>query len=75
LRNCVQETEVVARTGGDEFGILQTALPNSEDASRLATEIAETIAAPYTINGHHIVLSCTMGIAMAPKLCSVVADL
>jgi diguanylate cyclase (GGDEF)-like protein len=75
LRSCVQETEVVARMGGDEFGILQTALPNSDDASRLATKIAETIAAPYTINGHHIVLSCSIGIAMAPKLCSVVADL
>jgi len=50
-------------------------LPKSEDASQLATEIAETVAAPYTINGHHIVLSCSIGIAMAPKLSSVVADL
>jgi diguanylate cyclase (GGDEF)-like protein len=75
LRSCVQETEIVARVEGDEFAILQTALPNSEDAGRLATKIAEAIAAPYTINGHHIVLSCSIGIAMAPKLCSVVADL
>jgi diguanylate cyclase (GGDEF)-like protein len=75
LRGCVQETDVVVRMGGDEFAVFQTALPNSEDASRLATKIAETIAAPYTINGHHIVLSCSIGIAMAPKLCSVVADL
>jgi diguanylate cyclase (GGDEF)-like protein len=75
LRGCVQEKGMVARIGDDEFAILQTALPNPEDANRLATKIAETIAAPYTINGHHIVLSCRIGIAMAPKLCSVVADL
>jgi diguanylate cyclase (GGDEF)-like protein len=75
VRGCVPDADMVERMAGDEFAIFQAALPKSEDASQLATEIAETVAAPYTINGHHIVLSCSIGIAMAPKLSSVVADL
>jgi diguanylate cyclase (GGDEF)-like protein len=66
LRNCIQETDTVARVGGDKFAIIQTRLTKPEEASRLADTIAEAIATPYDVEGHHVVLGCSIGISLAP---------
>ena len=67
LRECIRDGDTVARLGGDEFAIVQVgrALKLAE-TSALATRLIETISAPFTIQGHQILIGATLGISIAP---------
>ena len=67
LRGCVRETDTVARFGGDEFAILQTAPKNEIDVTSLARRIVESIHAPFNLGDHQVSVGISMGIAMAPN--------
>ncbi len=67
LRTCVRgATDAVARFGGDEFAILQTDLQEPSDAEALAMRIIETISKPLCLEGNHISVGASVGIAIAP---------
>jgi diguanylate cyclase (GGDEF)-like protein len=66
LRTCAPETDLVARIGGDEFAILQAAAERPETSSQLASRIVDSINAPFDIEGKHIVIGTSIGIALAP---------
>jgi diguanylate cyclase (GGDEF)-like protein/PAS domain S-box-containing protein len=66
LRACVRETDTVARLGGDEFAVIQTALAEATDAALLAQRLRESVGAPYSVDGHHVVVDISIGIAMSP---------
>ena len=66
LRNCVREVDTVARLGGDEFAIIQPAIERPRNAAVLADRILDAVAAPYQIGGHEIIVSTSIGIAIAP---------
>jgi diguanylate cyclase (GGDEF)-like protein/PAS domain S-box-containing protein len=67
LRECVRDTDTVARVGGDEFAIVQPSVSSQlTDATGLATQLIETISAPYDIEGHQIIVGMSVGIAIAP---------
>jgi diguanylate cyclase (GGDEF)-like protein len=67
LRNCVREVDTVARLGGDEFAIIQPAIEQPRNAAVLADRILDAVAAPYQIGGHEIIVSTSIGIAIAPE--------
>jgi len=67
LLDLVDEHDLVARTGGDEFAIVQSAADLTLDASAaLATRIVETLTAPFEIGDHNVVIGASVGVAMAP---------
>ncbi|ATC25982.1 EAL domain-containing protein [Caulobacter vibrioides] len=66
LRGCVREGDTVARLGGDEFAIVQTGLDDSNGATRLAARIVEAMAAPFDLQGHHVVIGASVGVSLAP---------
>ena len=66
LRGVVRDGDLIARTGGDEFSILQIGLKRPADASVLAERVVKTVSAPYEIDGHHIVIGTSIGIAVTP---------
>lgn len=66
LRGCIRESDTVARLGGDEFAIIQAGASQPTDATTLATRLIETITAPYDLNGHHVVVGMSIGIAIPP---------
>jgi diguanylate cyclase (GGDEF)-like protein len=66
LRGCIQETDTIARIGGDEFFIIQTNVGGANDAERLAQSVADAIKVPYDINGHLVMIDASIGIALAP---------
>jgi len=67
LHNAVRDSDTVARLGGDEFAILRSIKENSDQEQvALAERLLATIAAPYNIEGHHVVIGTSIGIAMAP---------
>ena len=65
LRGCVRDADLVARTGGDEFAILQYA-GEPKTATVLAARIIDALSAPYEINGHHARTGTSIGIAIGP---------
>jgi diguanylate cyclase (GGDEF)-like protein len=67
LRKCVRETECVARVGGDEFAVVQTAITSPADAGALARRMREALNAPYNLQGHVAIIDASVGIAMAPS--------
>jgi diguanylate cyclase (GGDEF)-like protein len=66
LRGCVRGTDTISRVGGDEFAIIQTDITDATDTERLALRLAEVIAAPYNLQGHMVVATASIGIAVAP---------
>jgi diguanylate cyclase (GGDEF)-like protein/PAS domain S-box-containing protein len=66
LRACVRDTDTIARLGGDEFAILQPDTASAADTAALAKRILEAITASYDLDGHHVVVGTSIGIAVAP---------
>ena len=66
LREAVRETDIVARLGGDEFSVLAHSLGGPADAATLANRIVRLMAEPMEVDGHHIAIGTSIGIAMAP---------
>ena len=66
LNACVREIDTVARLGGDEFAVIQCGVHGSEDCELLARRIVECVGAPYELNGHRVVVGCSVGISLSP---------
>lgn len=81
LRTVVREEDLVARFGGDEFAILVSNVSDPTDAGALASRIAEVLDEPFSINGHKISVTSSIGIALfshdiaGPEAMMVQADL
>lgn len=66
LQSVLRKTDTIGRYGGDEFIlILRSGL---DDALNLAIveRIMETVSEPMEIDGHHLQLSCSLGLATYP---------
>ena len=66
IKSCVRPTDRIARLGGDEFAIVQVPVDQPADCISLASRLIATIAEPYDLNGHQIVIGASVGIALAP---------
>jgi diguanylate cyclase (GGDEF)-like protein len=66
LIEVVPKSDFIARIGGDEFAVVQTDVTKPEQCSLLASRIVERISEPYDIDGRHIVIGTSIGIAIAP---------
>ncbi len=67
LAEAVPSSGFVARIGGDEFAVVQTDVRQPEQCSQLAARIVELVSRPYDIDGRHIVIGTSIGIAVAPN--------
>ena len=65
LRETVRESDLVARTGGDEFVVVQTSTNSEQLAANLASRIIEVVGAPYNLFGHHVDIGVSVGIALS----------
>ncbi len=58
---------LVARLGGDEFIVLLRDVLAPRDAMAVAQRLLHVLAAPFLIDGHELVVSASIGIAMHPS--------
>jgi len=63
LASLVRPGDTLARISGDEFVILCEDLTAPDDAERLAARIDRAFAAPFTVAGHELVMTASVGIA------------
>ncbi len=67
--------DTTARVGGDEFVLLCPELTDDNEATEIATRIADVVAEPIRLDAvpHH--LTCTMGVGIYPKDADSAGDL
>ncbi len=66
LLECVRENDTVSRIGGDEFTIILEDAYQLEDIVTVAERIIETIAKPFTLDGHECTVTISIGISVYP---------
>jgi diguanylate cyclase (GGDEF)-like protein len=59
--------DLVARLSGDEFAMILPNLRDPGEAERIATAILASCTAPLMLDGHEIVVSCSLGVALHPE--------
>ncbi|MCT4563208.1 MAG: EAL domain-containing protein [Maledivibacter sp.] len=65
LTKCVRKGDNVCRQGGDEFIILLEDV-NQKKISKIAQRIIDEFTYPFTVNGHEIFTSPSIGISLYP---------
>jgi diguanylate cyclase (GGDEF)-like protein/PAS domain S-box-containing protein len=76
LRQCVRETDVVSRLGGDEFTVVLENLADARGAEEMAQRLIQAFARPLPITStQEAVISPSIGIALYPDHGQTPADL
>ncbi|MDE5444681.1 EAL domain-containing protein [Bradyrhizobium sp. CSA207] len=65
----IRDVDTAARIGGDEFAVIVAPgrAAMHEGAAALAARLVEAIADPYHIEGHPVVIGCSIGLALVPE--------
>jgi diguanylate cyclase (GGDEF)-like protein len=76
LQTSVRSTDLVAQTdddatavsslGGDEFSVIMSPVRAPEDLRHVARRIVDAFRLPFTVAGHEIQMSASIGVAIAP---------
>lgn len=64
---CMREGDTVARLGGDEFVVILENMASEDDAWMVSQKILKFMTKPLTIEGHELLVTCSIGIALYPK--------
>ncbi len=67
LKKYAREQDTVARLGGDEFLIMLTHVEEVSDAAVAAERFMAAMSAETEVEGHHINVSCSIGISIFPE--------
>jgi diguanylate cyclase (GGDEF)-like protein len=66
LKASTRASDVVARLGGDEFAVLLTSPASPIDAESMAHRLEGAFDDPFTLDGHALVLTASIGRAVFP---------
>jgi diguanylate cyclase (GGDEF)-like protein/PAS domain S-box-containing protein len=67
MTTCVRRSDTVARIGGDEFTLILPELANAMEAELITRKIIKACTTPLFINGHEVLLSASLGVAIFPE--------
>ena len=60
---CVGNDGILARAGGDEFAIILPVIRSAEEATDIAERLFDSLATPFSIEGHQLFITASIGIA------------
>jgi diguanylate cyclase (GGDEF)-like protein len=66
LRGAVRAADTVARTGGDEFVVIQCEVPQPAASGELAHRLVEALSLPFDVGNKLVVMGGSIGIALFP---------
>jgi diguanylate cyclase (GGDEF)-like protein/PAS domain S-box-containing protein len=64
---CIRNSDTVSRQGGDEFIVLLSEVNRAEDAGSIAEKIRLAVMQPYSIDGHFLHLTASIGVSVYPQ--------
>ena len=67
LRHSLRASDVVARFGGDEFAVVQTAISDPRAAAILTSKLLDALARPFELCGETMLLAASAGVALFPE--------
>lgn len=67
LKKEARELDTVARLGGDEFLVVLAGVKEPGDAAIVAARIVERMTAGFSIQGHDLRVTCSLGISVFPE--------
>jgi diguanylate cyclase (GGDEF)-like protein/PAS domain S-box-containing protein len=67
LSGCLREVDAIARQGGDEFIVLLDGIENTEQITQVTTRMREEMAKPMAVEGHEVLVTSSIGIAVYPR--------
>jgi diguanylate cyclase (GGDEF)-like protein/PAS domain S-box-containing protein len=65
LKGCLRPNAIAARMGGDEFTVLLECISGVGDVEKVAERIMHELGAPFTIEGHLVFTTASIGIALS----------
>ena len=65
LENCMRPGDMVGRFGGDEFAVLLSGIDHVTDAIEIAKRFQKILLPPFTLDGHEVFTSASIGIAVS----------
>ena len=65
LEDAIRPKEGVARLGGDEFAVLMRTTGGPAEATTMAVRLHQAFAAPFTVCGHAISMTASIGVALS----------
>ena len=66
LKECLRNSDVVARIGGDEFVIMLREVSDQSQVATVARKILAAVVEPLTVHGHECRITASIGISMFP---------
>jgi diguanylate cyclase (GGDEF)-like protein/PAS domain S-box-containing protein len=66
IAQCLKESDMIARWGGDEFTLLLPHIHSAEDITKIVQRILKTLEAPFEFNRQELHITASIGIALAP---------
>ncbi len=67
LQSRTRRSDTVARLGGDEFAVILRGVASAEEAELLTHRLLDGLQAPCEVQGAHIAVRTSIGVAMAPR--------
>ena len=66
LQECVRDTDTISRQGGDEFVILLSYVYDPDAVITASNKILEHLTTPFSIEGHVLSTSASIGVTLYP---------
>jgi diguanylate cyclase (GGDEF)-like protein/PAS domain S-box-containing protein len=66
IRDCLEDSDLLARVGGDEFTVVLTGLDGPEVPARVARRLLQSFNSPFQIGGREIGIGASVGISRYP---------
>ena len=67
LQRTMRDTDVICRIGGDEFVVIVEPSDKRADFHKVARKIMSVLAEPFSVQGHQLYVSTSIGVSAFPR--------